>query len=1064
MEFSFFFFFLLFTLCFSSVSVHSTFIPYNTSSSVVPAKINVHLVPHSHDDVGWLKTVDQYYFGGNNSIRIDSSQVILHTLILFLSRVHVSRMFWILSCPLCSRIRIASSSMWRWRVATIASVSGILPEMVAAAKQCNEGEGQGARQLWSTRIHVSTTSLHFLSFFFSPNYGNITPISSFCGVVVTINSSHRVSDVCLFDRNGGMCMHDEATPHYIDLIDQTTLGHKFIQDEFGQVPRVGWQIDPFGHSAVQAYLLGAEIGFDSLFFARIDYQDRAKRLKDKTLEVVWRGSQSLGSTSQIFTGIFPRHYDPPDGFTFEVNDVSPPIQDDVLLFDYNVQERVNDFVAAALAQANVTRTNHVMWLMGTDFRYQYANSWYRQMDKFIHYVNQDGRVNVLYSTPSMYTDAKHAADEEWPLKTGDFFPYADHPNAYWTGYFTSRPAFKGYVRTMSGYYLAARQLEFFGGMIGALSKTDVLADALAIAQHHDAVSGTQRQHVAADYALRISIGYKECPLLNISYCPPSESVLSDGQSLVVVAYNPLGWKREEVIRIPVTSEEVKVHDSNGKVIESQLLPLLNATLRVRTTYGKAYMGDFPSGTPNYWLAFLASLPPLGFNTYFVSAANHTGPSSTISQVHTSENSTRRTVEVGPGNLKLHFSVDEGRLTHVSNTRSLVATPVGQSYGYYTGNDGTTNDPQASGAYVFRPNETITIKHVDKIPLTIMKGPLLDEVHQQLSPWISQITRVYKGKDHAEIEFSIGPIPVEDGTGKEITTQIITSLKTNKTFYTDSNGRDFIKRIRDQRTDWELEVNQPVAGNYYPINLGIYVQDDSTELSVLVDRSVGGSSLVDGQIELMLHRRMIHDDVRGVGEVLNETVCVLNECEGLTVIGKIFLKVDNLGEGAKWRRTVGQELYSPVLVAFTKQEAKDNWMDSHIQSFSGIDPSYSLPNNVAIITLQELENGKVLIRLAHLYEVGEDKDYSGMARVELKKLFPNKKIRKAMELSLSANQERSEMEKRRLVWKVASSGESNVVVRGGVVDPVDLVVELAPMEIRTFHIDLEKSFHSQIYES
>lgn len=39
-------------------------------------------------------------------------------------------------------------------------------------------------------------------------------------------------------------------------------------------------------------------------------------------------------------------------------------------------------------QANITRTNHIMWTMGTDFRYQYAHTWYRNMDKLIHYVNK----------------------------------------------------------------------------------------------------------------------------------------------------------------------------------------------------------------------------------------------------------------------------------------------------------------------------------------------------------------------------------------------------------------------------------------------------------------------------------------------------------------------------------------------------------------------------------------------------------------------------------------------------------------------------------------------------
>lgn len=100
--------------------------------------------------------------------------------------------------------------------------------------------------------------------------------------------------------------------------------------------------------------------------------------------------------------------------------------------------------------------------IGSDFQDQNANEKFKSLDKLIHYVNlaqENGSiVNIFYSTPSCYLHALNKAEKEWTSKTDDFFPYATVPFAYWTGFYTSRPALKPYERYANNILQVTRQL------------------------------------------------------------------------------------------------------------------------------------------------------------------------------------------------------------------------------------------------------------------------------------------------------------------------------------------------------------------------------------------------------------------------------------------------------------------------------------------------------------------------------------------------------------------------------------------------------------------------------
>jgi hypothetical protein len=83
---------------------------------------------------------------------------------------------------------------------------------------------------------------------------------------------------------------------------------------------------------------------------------------------------------------------------------------------------------------------------------------------------------------------------------------------------------------------------------------------------------------------------------------------------------------------------------------------------------------------------------------------------------------------------------------------------------------------------------------------------------------------WRGKDLVSL-LQVGPIPIDDSNGKEIVTKLTTPLKTEKTFYTDSNGRDFLKRA-SQSAHYTMLGNQIV-------DLNILLREDYLLFCVLV---------------------------------------------------------------------------------------------------------------------------------------------------------------------------------------------------------------------------------------
>ena len=781
-----------------------------------------------------------------------------------------------------------------------------------------------------------------------------------------------------------------------------SLGLQTLNSTFGTCgrPRIGWQIDPFGHSKEQASIL-ANMGYDGLFFGRLDWRDKTQREDTLAMEMVWQASEELAEASDLFTGVLFNSYSPPDDFCWDLLCNDAPLMDNPLL-ENNIEERIASFLAYVEHQAKYYKSNHIMLTMGMDFHYQAAHAWFMNLDKLISHVNQlqtnGSNVHVFYSTPSCYLKSLQESGLTWPTKTDDFFPYASDPHAYWSGYFTSRPASKRFIREAEIYSKLLSQLTVLRHderhVVEELSK---LRETVGIIQHHDAVTGTEKQHVAHDYHKRIHAALAQGlealglsldsqtlnagpivgPLLNLSQCSATEALATGPVRLTL--FNPLAWnRRQHAVRVPVAAGEYTVQRAeSGEVVTSQLIPL------------PSWISELPGRLSNvtHELVFsVMDLAPLGTASFVLQETVKKNKNKTKAG-NKKHNSSVNKLAINTKSSYIKVDPTTGAL-YILDKNNGKESVLQYELMYYPGHRGNNSEFEfrASGAYIFRPEQDDPVSLGDPLEVSQISGDVVDEIHVTYSvSWAHLIVRTYKEEaDFIEMDWVVGPIPVDDGVGKEVIIRYSTEIQNDGVFFTDANGRQLMKRVRYYRPTYDINMTEPTAQNYYPVNAKIIIEDDNEQLAVLTDRSEGGASIVDGTVELMLHRRLLDDDAFGVNEALNE----MAYGTGLVVRGRhrVFLTANKATAAVAQRAGALELFYEPLVVL------NSPFQPPPLLSANSITLAGPLPPNLHLLTLELLYPAHdpfgdyILLRLEHIYQAGEHPDHSAPTELDLTTLF------------------------------------------------------------------------------
>ena len=159
-------------------------------------------------------------------------------------------------------------------------------------------------------------------------------------------------------------------------------------------------------------------------------------------------------------------------------------------------------------------------------------------------------LNIAFATASDYFQAVESENVTFSVYEGDFLPYISKTirsrSISWTGFYSSRPSLKSLIYEA---HSLVRTAEITTALI---FKKQFAANNVSLALHHDAITGTCRSQVEADYKKRLVYDMQASEdkireaYSSIITCSLKPLMIPSPYKAFVI-YNPINWKLEKLV-------------------------------------------------------------------------------------------------------------------------------------------------------------------------------------------------------------------------------------------------------------------------------------------------------------------------------------------------------------------------------------------------------------------------------------------------------------------------------------------------------------------------------------